>query len=74
MIQQPPKDRVGGLTLAAGGALGWLLPSLQMKIKIAGTDLSHDEALNQAYLVDPLCSPITTYKQCVKTELLRQRG
>lgn len=34
---QPPETRVNRLTLYAGGAIGKLLPSLQMKIDIKGT-------------------------------------
>ncbi|KAK9896437.1 lysophospholipase [Cystobasidium minutum MCA 4210] len=60
---QPPDTRVGKVTLYAGALLGRLLPSLQMKIDIKGTDLSHDQAVVDEYLKDPLCPPIATYKQ-----------
>ena len=33
---QPPEVRVGRATLMIGGLIGYLLPSLQMKIKISG--------------------------------------
>lgn len=36
MILQPPGYRTGALTLAAGGLVGRLLPSLQLKIPISG--------------------------------------
>merc|ERR1711977_298219 len=62
MIMQPPKDRTSGLHLAVGGLVGKVLPSLQMKIAISGEMISHDQAVNKAYLADPLCSPIATYK------------
>ena len=63
MIQQPPAVHPAKVLLLAGGMLGSVLPSLQKKIKMEGKDLSHDQAVGEAYVKDPLCPPITTYKQ-----------